>query len=69
MDIESLNGEVMAEILKLVSLMHNVDKELNVTTLNNVAEGNRGKFHNKGEDQKKKEELGTKTRTDKELEL
>ena len=49
--------------------MHNVDKELNVTTLNNVAEGNRGKFHNKGEDQKKKEELGTKTRTDKELEL
>lgn len=59
----------MISVFNLGSLVHNLDRELNLTALNSVSESNRNKFHSKNEDQKKKEELVAKTRTDKELEL
>jgi len=65
----SMNADLMIKLLKLASEMNNVDKDGNITAINNVSEGNRGKFHSKNEDQKKKEEFAAKTRTDKELEI
>lgn len=69
MNMGAINPELLTKLLKLVAEMNSVDVNLNIAAINNISEGNRSKFHSKSEDQKKKEELGAKIRTDKELEI
>lgn len=67
--LEVMNADLLGKLLKLAAEMNNIDRDGNIAAIHNLSESNRSKFHSKSEDQKKKEELSTKIRTDKELEL